>query len=360
MKREEVFEVYKPSENVRKINKLKINCYDLGGTVEGAERFNEVYRLLVKECPYELRRIKRTPSGGIHIMANIQLRYDICSKGNGVELIYLGKEGSLRFLFNLRKEGISGSQAFYQFKKICKAHDIDIEEFGIENGEEVKEQIEKPMIKFFGVKDRIYLGVHHLDINSSYMAGIAKYQPEMAEVIQEIYSKRKSDNTMYKDILTHTYGFCQSEWCKINDHKYALAHWSRAAVEFNNRMIEDLTKKIQAAGGYIVAFNTDGIWYKGEVYHDENEGKELGQWKNDHVDCKIRFKSKGAYEFIEDGIYHPVIRGRTKYDRIKPREEWEWGDIYKENTKIIKFTFSEEEGIIIDDEEIGGELEWLE
>ena len=35
------------------------------------------------------------------------------------------------------------------------------------------------------------------------------------------------------------------------------------------------------------------------------------------------------YEFIEDGKYTPVVRGKTKLDRVKPRSEWQWGDIFK-------------------------------
>lgn len=358
MTREEVFRTYNVSPNIRQINLLKINCYDLGGTEQSAKLFNEIYRLLIKECPYELGRIKRTKSGGIHIMRNIQLRYDICKKGNGIELIYLGKEGSLRFLFNSRPEGISGSKSFNEFKKICKQHGVDLAEFAISNGKEIKKDIESPKIELVGREKRIYCGAHHLDINSSYMAGIAKYEPKVKEVIEDIYNRRldyKAKKAVFeslygtkyteidinKDILTHTFGYCQSEWCRLGGKGYALAHWSKAAIEFNNRMIEDLAAKLEASGRQILAYNTDGIWYKGEVYHDENEGNALGQWKNDHIDCQLRFKSKGAYEFIENGKYYPVVRGKTVLERVKPRENWVWGDIFNEECGVIKFYIDE-------------------
>ena len=32
---------------------------------------------------------------------------------------------------------------------------------------------------------------------------------------------------------------------------------------------------------------------------------------------------------LKNGVYYPVIRGRTTLDSIKDRAEWCWGDIYK-------------------------------
>ena len=83
------------------------------------------------------------------------------------------------------------------------------------------------------------------------------------------------------------------------------------------------------SGRIVISYNTDGVWYDGEIYHGEGEGPNLGQWSNDHVNCMFRAKSAGAYEFIEDGKYYPVVRGQTTLDAIKPRSSWEWGDIYK-------------------------------
>jgi hypothetical protein len=102
---------------------------------------------------------------------------------------------------------------------------------------------------------------------------------------------------------------------------------------------------LRQAGRQILAYNTDGIWYAGEEYHGEGEGPELGQWGHDHRNCKIRFKSAGAYEFIEDGKYYPVIRGLTLLDKVKDRDtEWQWGDIF--NAPEYGYYFDEDKGVV--------------
>ena len=95
-----------------------------------------------------------------------------------------------------------------------------------------------------------------------------------------------------------------------------------------------------------ILYNTDGVWYyspNGKPYHGEGEGKGIGCWENDHLDCKWRAKSKGCYEFIEEGKYSPVVRGLTKYDKIKPdRTTWEWGDIFKKEAEVIQLKLKDE------------------
>ena len=86
-----------------------------------------------------------------------------------------------------------------------------------------------------------------------------------------------------------------------------------------------LTEKLEAQGYTVIGYNTDGIFYQKQDgmdwYHDRDEGQSLGQWKTDHIFDKIRFKSAGAYEYIENGVYHPVIRGKTVYERTVPRDK---------------------------------------
>ena len=74
--------------------------------------------------------------------------------------------------------------------------------------------------------------------------------------------------------------------------------------------MRELAKQLKDSGRMVLAYNTDGIWYCGEIYHGEGEGNGLGQWSNDHTNCTIRFKSAGSYEYIENGKYR--ISGRNK------------------------------------------------
>ena len=82
-------------------------------------------------------------------------------------------------------------------------------------------------------------------------------------------------------------------------------------------MLKDvtLTEKMEKHGFLVIGYNTDGIFYShpdGLDYHDENEGDDMGQWSTDHHFEKIRFKSAGAYEYVENGEYHAVVRGIPK------------------------------------------------
>lgn len=357
--------------NIRqKINLIKIPLNRLAMDSDGIKEFNEIYQWFLSQKDEDWTEIERTPSGGICIKKG-HLRYpaySIVASPTSIEMIFICGEGQYRFLWgrttlkkfdedgNERKEK-SGRECYLMFLDECKKFGVDIHDYAIDNGAEVKKTIPSPKIKLASksVANKVYDDAFHIDLNSSFMSGIAINNPELYAPIHDIYSHRKDVDkdgkpTQFaldcKDILTHTYGFFQSEWCNLNGHKYALAHLSKQALEFNNNMIDELSERLIEKDYFILAYNTDGIWVAGgEPYHGEGEGKELGQWKVDHKGCKIRFKSDGAYEYIdEDGKYHPVLRGQSTYDKIKPRTEWTWGDIYK--TSLIQYRFSEKEGLI--------------
>ena len=110
----------------------------------------------------------------------------------------------------------------------------------------------------------------------------------------------------------------------------------------------DIVKKLEESGRTVLLLNTDGVWYNGPLYHGEGEGSGLGQWQNDHKNCQFRMASAGAYEFIEKGIYYPVIRGIPN----DTKTEWKWGDIYKEKAVPSIFSFTEEEGVKLDGKKI--------
>ena len=110
-----------------------------------------------------------------------------------------------------------------------------------------------------------------------------------------------------KAILNFSIGWMQSY--KPSNKRYAeWAHLSRDAIADNNKRIIDLSIRLQASGRKILGYNTDGIWYQGQIYHGAGEGNNLGDWSNDHTNCLFRSKSDGSYEFIEDNTYNAVVR----------------------------------------------------
>ena len=329
-----------------KPNKLLIPVTALYPSDETIDRFNALYEWVRKNVKYKIRRTK---SGGISI-SRLNFKppmWDIQTTNSCVELTLVLIQGLWRIQMRfgsapLKETDISGRQAFEKFKEILKKHNINLKDYEISNGEEVKKEIEKTMIYLErrDISNLTWTNVNHIDIHSAWPAGLVALHPEFKESIEELYLKRKTD-PLCKAVLNMSIGYFQSISCC----QARWAHLSRDAINYNNKVMRDLAARLKAAGRRILCYNTDGIWYQGDIYHGEGEGSGLGQWSNDHINCKWRAKSAGRYEYIEDGEYHPVVRGRTKLDKVKPRELWQWGDVMSEEAQAIEYIFVENIGI---------------
>ena len=347
------------------INKYRIPKIKLSFNNDGINTFNEVYHWM-RSCPYfnEWTQLEPTPSGGIPTARDklIMPAYMILQKRTSIELVILCVEGQYRFIIGSAKDdktGVSGQEAYNTFCRVCRKFGVNIEDLAIDNGKEVKATIPSPKIEtapivkmggLFGQGMDIP-NCHHIDINSAFMAVIGHYYPVLQPAIEHIYTKRKSDESgRYKAILTHAYGYFQSQWCRLKGHGYALAHLSKAAITGTNFILENLAKELEDAGRNVLLYNTDGLWYEGDIYHNESEGTALGQWKHDYTDCVLNIKSKGAYQFVGtdcktgNQVFKPVLRGLSTYDLIVPRDQWKWNDIYKGVS--ISYKFDEERGIV--------------
>lgn len=330
----------KHSKGSAKINYLLIPVSVFDITEEGAKNFNKIYLWLKSQNLYKL---ERTASGGIKSGPHRRRpAWDVKINRICVELTVLLEGCAWRIQFRTKlPDKMSGRKAFTAFRRILLKRGIDLEKYAIENGKEIKEQIEKPLI---GAKREIFYDytfdkVNHIDFHSSYAGGLANTHPEFKEILNDIYLKRE-EKEEYKNILNFSIGFMQS----ISGCNARWAHLSRDAIKDNNERVKKLAETLEKKGRIVLTFNTDGIWYKGAVYHGEGEGEGLGQWHNDHIDCKFRAKSAGSYEFIEKNKYHAVVRGIAN----DLKTDWQWGDIYEKKAEPQLFKFSEEGGIIID------------
>lgn len=324
-----------------RINYLLIPVSVIDITEEGAALFNKIYFYLKKQ---NLHNLERTASGGIKGGPHRKRpAWDIKINNICVELtvLYEGLAWRIQFRTKLPK-GMSGRSAFTSFKRKLLKAGLDLEDYAIDNGATVKKEIEKALI---GAKRPIFYnivfeGVNHIDFHSSYAAGLANTHPEFLPVLTDLYNKRETKES-YKNILNFSIGFMQS----LSGCRARWAHLSRDAIKDNNERLKNLAKVLEKKGRIIIAFNTDGIWYKGAVYHGEGEGNALGQWRNDHINCRFRMKSAGAYEFIENGVYTPVVRGVSN----ELKASWIWGDIYQKKAEPKEFYFTEEEGVVINE-----------
>jgi hypothetical protein len=314
-------------------------------TTNSMSEFNEVVDYCKKlEANGDLMYgMERTKSGGIsyRYRYNYLNKYEVKASKVGAELLVCsGDEGCFRLQYRTNKlvneetnKVVSGYTAYKEIKRLARQLDnVDIEQYFINNGEEVKKSIESPYIKFAPgvVEDKTYYNMHHIDINSSYPSGICDILP-IPNTINMLYQKRHENSGYYKLILNSCIGYFQSlDWFKAK-----LAQVSKHCIAKNNRKIEEMTAWLLANGRKPILYNTDGIWFQGAPV--DFSSKELGAWKQDHKDCIFRAKSAGSYEFIEDGKYTPVVRGLTKLDSYKPRELWNWGDIYQDDCKVLRF-----------------------
>lgn len=322
--------------------KMPVTVYKL--TEENCILFNNIVSCLYKSF---LRKIERNPSGAIKgTMVHIPA-YDVRFEGGCIEVTIINYNGSRRIqwrnssedIFSNNKLIMTGHRAFLEFKKICYDFNIDLAEYAHEDKKQAKaekESIQQPLIRVShpNMLNKTFYNVHHIDFHSSYMGGLANKHPEFSEIVDYIYDKRHDNNIKYKSILNMTQGYMQS---KMVGYKYAWL--SRDMIADNNDRVINIASDLVDSGRTIIMYNTDGIWYSGEVYHGEGEGTRPGEWENDHINCKFRAKSNGSYEYEEEGIYHPVVRGRTLLDRIKPRTEWVWGDIYQEECSEIIYSY---------------------
>lgn len=335
--------------------RIKPNCFKFNEV--DIETFNSIIEKLRAS---DLGTITRSKSGGIKLgkdKFNNSYAWDLLVRRTGLRITVI--IGCKQWVFKIgniselgEKAEIYPSVAFFKFKERCLDHGVDLDDYKINNGKEIKEQIEAPLIKMkyqMTLDDEPLTNVHHIDFHSSYPAGLANTHPEFREVLEEIYNERHDPEkkVLNKAILNYSIGWMQSY--KPENKRFAeWAHLSRDAIADNNKRIIDLSIKLQATGHEILGYNTDGIWYRGEIYHGAGEGDNLGDWSNDHTNCIFRSRSDGAYEFIEDGKYNVVVRGLTSYDMVEPdRTKWKFGDIYKganinykfddENWRIVKY-----------------------
>lgn len=336
----------------KQINKkfLPKNTLDLSKP-EQVEKFNEILAWARENCE-EIEYNGRWESidEEIQKFRSGKNQFIFSNESNSVWVLficanYMIYSINIRDVSDSQVKQLRGHQAFIRFINMCKKMNIDLRKYEVsrEEGLKIKETIKKPWISgsYLLEYGETYENVHHIDFHNSYPAGLVNTHPEFKEVVEYFYKGRKK-HPEFKAVLNFTVGYMQSPFCGF---KYAQL--SKDAIDDNLKRISSLTDILMMGGRKVLAWNTDGIWYQGEIFHgaEFGEGTELGQWENDHTNCTFRMKSGGSYEYIEDGKYKPVVRGRTKLEETKPRDQWQWGDIFHNDAALIKMYRLEDDSL---------------
>lgn len=349
---------YNSSPPTMKPNRMLIPVNNFSFNDEGAAEFNEIYHYCLEKVKEGIfKDFVITKSGGFsQAFMNMRGRgpmWQLVVKKTFVEIIIRNLDCRYyRFQIGHKKadkDGLSGHQAFILYCSELEKCAVDLKSLAIENGEEVKQTIPSPKIDLVVAPDRTYNNAFHIDLNSAFNAGMMKAFPVLEPAIRNMYNKRSIDSK-YKDVLNMTQGFMQSSMVG-----YRYAHISKSGYVWTNNKLEELTEKLVNAGFRVLAYNTDGIWcqsFTDDIYHDDEEGTDIGQWKADWVNCKVRFRSKGCYEIEGYKVkndkliykYEPKFRGESSYERIKPREDWMWGDIYKGD--VVEYKWVTDIGVV--------------
>lgn len=317
--------------NKYKSNPLSFNknLWHNSNIIADVNEFNEVI-----EFGNQLGKLHLTPNG--HLSKSRLLSdgatYANVKSTNSYEYVMLYAGKIYRFVFipgHDTEDEMTGVKALKEIEK--EAKDL-LKPYAMRNNADVqaiKEQIQKPWIKLTQMgmimRDLEIEHVYHIDIHSAYPAGLCATHPEFKEIYERHYKLRK-ENEIHKAVLNYSIGAMQS--LKIRGNRYP--ELSRDAINWTIAYLERMTKELRDAGLCVLGYNTDGIFVRGfNLFHNELEGDGMGQWRIDHIFDKIRFKSAGAYEYIENGEYHAVVRGIPK----SLSQTFVWGDIYKHHPK---------------------------
>lgn len=321
-------------------------------TTDNVDEWNAVF-MDYSQRGYPL--IEWTPSGGISLTNWRYMGFGVKSYKWGAEITAIDATGAFRLQFRSKLNDvdqsgdISGKQAFFAFRDALRARGIELKDYEITNGWDVKQTIQPPLIKICNPAfvDLTFTDVYHLDLGSAYPAGAMDYHPEFEPIFRDWYNRR-AERAIYKQYLNLLIGTMQSSIIHFRH-----ADISKHAIEWTRERVLAEAEHVRQSGGMVIMFNTDGLWCKGgepsEDVHD------IGHFRVDIRAAKFRAASAGKYEYItaDTGEYVARVRGRTAWDDCKPRSEWEWGDIYKDKaslSKRLRLTNNGLEAVLINDE----------
>lgn len=349
---------WSPVVSLRDLNYIRIPVNQINPFVE-FELANDILEDLKNK--YKQGEFKRTPSGGLakhvdNIMAD-QFEITQLSAASIEVLVFDVERGWTRIKFcnNFKTndgQPIVGTKALRRLIELCpdiRDH-VCLDEEENHYWRERARDFYQPYDGFQGVPDselngKEFRNVYSLDFHWAFPSALASLIPSTEEKLAELYAQRHTDKSgAIKALGVAAIGtMCSPFTTSIGlGAKEALAKLRYDILDTHNRRMRKLINEIERQGGLILNLRTDSIKFaSGKRLMLPFEGDGLGKWSYEFEACRYRQASTGSYEYIDnEGKYHAVVCGLTKLDRVKPREEWEWGDIFHPDTEVLKIYFN--------------------
>lgn len=358
-----------PKLNKKDIDRKGLYLNDFGSLSNShLNLINKIYRYFNNNDDKAYKKLVNrgiTPSGGLEkngvYYGSPYIWIKPISRGNidetivSVELYLMYADRLYGFQCGKPRKDLTntGTLNYRRFLHACKDCGVDIDSYklpDLKTAQEVKASIKSPYIYtidnfypeylYFGYIDK----VNHIDIHEAYRAGLYEHHPELEPVFNKIDEKYK-EHGVNKDITNMSLGMFQSKYIG-----YRLANLSKEAIEWTRDKVQAIASQIKKAGGLILGFNTDGLFYRmldGSIYHGEGEGDKVGQWHNDYTEMDwlplgSNWVCLSGYDKHGHKGFYKAMRGQYKYSDVKPYEAWDcWQDILKalatQEYKVVSF-----------------------
>lgn len=292
-----------------------------------------------------LNKITRTKSGAIKKGTHYNIcAYDVQLVGNsrrymrGLTLTVI--LGSAVFLMKFGAQtasddsNMTGKRALHIFEETAKSVGIDMSKYemsfvdGLMYSQKLTKLQNRPMVWL----DEKYAGkpliASHLDMHKSYMSFLCARHPEFFKVATELTAKY---GKKAKPIFVCAIGMMHSV-CS----KYKYAKLAVDAICDNNAYLRNVIRDAYSQKFAVVLANTDGLvlvdkTHKNRLYHNAQEGPNLCQWSYDYQNTYFRADSARRYIYFDrpTNSYKCKWSGVSRYEQIKPRQEWNLDDYLK-------------------------------
>ena len=336
------------NDNLRYINILRFPITYVGSFVDHMEELNELMRRYPL-CHFKYVTRKRT--GSIHLAKSY-----LNEVTTGSQVIGTNSTTTIQLIIHDRDKGwcivqiqrdkleqtrsVSGLNALKSLIDAVPALKRYISDDRSAN-DAAQQAAKKLYREFEGVpanatqyNGQVLNHVWSVDINSAFPYALTHIVPSSKQYIHKLYAKRKV-SAKAKGKLNNAIGAMTSKVTTfLGLPPKALSQLRYEILNWHNDQFQAYVDYFESQGAIILNKRIDSIkflWpHQDRKPRIPNEGTDIGQLKVDFADATYLQISTSKYQYIDPTTnkLKVVISGLTSLDRIKPREDWNWDDIF--------------------------------